>query len=131
MCYYILEVIELISVNKDIFIDRLKKAMDAKRFSNADLIAACQPFAKAKNIQIDRAKISHWTTGRNLPKTYDALEVLGSALEVHPNYFLGMDVTEGITDEERTIICAWREATDYERETIRIILRRYLHENAF
>lgn len=118
----------VISVDKDIFINRLRAAMAAKKFSYSDLVAECQPYEG--DVKITRQKISHWLTGSNLPKTYEALEVLGKALEVHPNYFLGMDVLEGITPEEHDLIKAWREATDYERETIRIVLRRYLHENA-
>ena len=118
------------SVNKDIFVSRLRSAMSAKRFTQADLVAACQPYADAKGLKLTKQKISKWHNGDFLPNSHDILEILGSALEVHPNYFLGMDVLEGITPEEHDLIKAWREATDYERETIRIVLRRYLHENA-
>ena len=120
----------MISVNKDIFVSRLAAAMSAKRFSQADLTRACQPYADQRGYKLFKQKISKWCKGDSLPQDYEALEILGSALEVHPNYFLGMDVLEGITPEEHALLRAWREATDYERETIRIILRRYLHENA-
>ena len=115
----------MFSVNKDIFVSRLRSAMSAKRFTQADLVAACQPYADAKGLKLTKQKISKWHNGDFLPNSYDILEILGSALEVHPNYFLGMDVTDGITGEEQNLIKAWREATDYERETIAIMLRRY------
>ena len=121
----------MISVNKDIFVKRLNDAMANKRFSQADLTQACQPYANTHGLKIFKQKISKWCTGASLPQDYSMLEMLGAALEVHPNYFLGMDVVEGLTDEEQNIVRAWRNATDYERETIRLVLRRYLHENAF
>lgn len=120
----------MFSLNKDIFVDRLTKAMAAKRFNQTDLVKACAPYAEAKGVKLYKQKISKWCLGEMLPNSYDLLEVLGAALEVHPNYFLGMDVLEGITPEEHALVKAWREATDYERETVRIVLRRYLHENA-
>ena len=120
----------MISVNKDIFVSRLNAAMAAKRYSQADLTEMCQPYADAIGVKIFKQKISKWCKGDSVPQDFDALEVLGKALEVHPYYFLGMDVVEGITDEEQNLLRAWRKATEYERETIRIILRRYLRENA-
>ena len=120
----------MFSLNKDIFVERLTKAMAAKRYNQSDLAKACAPYAEAKGVKLYKQKISKWCLGEMLPNSYDLLEVLGAALEVHPNYFLGMDVLEGITPEEHALVKAWREATDYERETVRIVLRRYLHENA-
>ena len=120
----------MFSINKEIFTERLRLAMQAKRFSQADLTAACQPYANQRGLKLTKQKISKWAHGDALPKTYDMLEILGEALEVRPNYFLGIDVDEGITPEETELVRAWRKATEYERETIRIILRRYLRQNA-
>lgn len=120
----------VISVNRDVFVKRLHDAMAAKQFTQADLVRACRPYADDDGVKFSKQRISKWVRGDQLPNEYDILKVLGAALEVHPNYFLGMDVMEGITGDEIELVNAWRAATDYERETIRIILRRYLRENA-
>ena len=129
LCYYITEVMNVVSINQDIFIKRLKHAMERKGFNGAELARACQQFAEPKGITITRKHISAWLTGRWLPKDYETLEILADALNVPTAYFFGFDAFEGISADEINLINAWRACSDYDRQTIRIILRQYLPEN--
>lgn len=64
------------------FTERLKEAMAAKGFTQADLVRATG---------IERSRISYYSTGRNNPKP-EPLELMAKALGVSPMWLMGFDV---------------------------------------
>jgi len=80
-------------------------------------------YAVSKETGVNRSTFSDWKSGRSVPK-HDKLQKIADFFGVTIEYLMtGTQANEFIlSEEERRLICAYRQATDDRREAVRLLL---------
>ena len=102
------------------FADRLKEFMDMNGIKSIDL---------AKRFHVSRSTISQYVNGQVIPKR-DRLVLIADALNINPLWLMGYDVpidvqnfdSDDLTQDERHIIKAYRNASEEIRAAVRAVL---------
>lgn len=102
------------------FSDRLKEYMNMNDIKAVDL---------AKRFHVSRSTISQYMNGSVVPKR-DRLVLIADALHINPLWLMGYDVpievqnvvTSDLTQDERHIIKAYRNASDEIKTAVRAVL---------
>lgn len=82
--------------------ERLKELMRERNMRQADIVAACQPFADKYGVKIGKTDVSQYVKGKVVPGQ-DKLTVLSMALNVSEVWLMGYDVPESKADFERIV----------------------------
>jgi len=99
---------------------RIKTAMDKAGLTQIEFVRRAQPLCEKYNTRFGTNDINQYLKGKYCPKG-SKLNIICEVLNVSPSYGLGYD--DEFSDEEIELIEHWKMATDYERNSIRSILR--------
>ena len=76
-------------MEKELFADRLKAAMEKRQFKQVDLIRA----ASEKGVKLGKSHISQYVNGKTVPRA-EILSLLAGILQVDEDWLMGNEIQE-------------------------------------
>jgi DNA-binding XRE family transcriptional regulator len=79
----------------------------------------------AKELGLDENSYGHYERGR-YAFTIDQLSLLARLFHAPMEELLGLPLVGDMTEEQRWLLNAWRELSDDERYSVRVLIKAYL-----
>ena len=107
------------------FADRLKRALQAKRMKQVDVVEASKRYSKEYGSAISKSDMSQYLSGLHYPSSAKAL-ILSAVLDVSPAWLLGLN---GDTEPEESETESGKCDTAENKQIFSDNLRYYMHKN--